>query len=61
MNEESNNVLDEFAGSLASIDDRRQAKTEDVDMLYDNKSGIGGLLRTNGNRKAQMRKMVEER
>jgi len=61
MNEESNNVRDDFADSLASIDDKLHAKPDDVDMLSDIQSGIGELLRTNGNSKAQIRKMVKER
>ena len=41
MNEESNNVRDDFADRLASIDDKLHAKSDDVNMLFDIQSGIG--------------------
>lgn len=40
MNEESNNVRGDFADSLASIDDKLHAKSDDVDMLSDIQSGM---------------------
>ncbi len=61
MSAESNKIRDTFANQLASFEDRLEAKADDVEMLADIQEGIAGLLASNGNSEAEIRRILQER
>ncbi len=61
MNAESDKIRDTFADQLASFEDQLEAKADDVEMLADIQEGIAGLLSSDGNSEAEIRRILQER
>jgi len=61
MSAESDKIRDTFANQLASFEDRLEAKADDVEMLADIQDGIAGLLASDGNSEAEIRRILQER
>jgi len=61
MSAESDKIRDTFANQLASFEDRLEAKADDVEMLADIQDGIAGLLASDGNNEAEIRRTLQER
>lgn len=61
MNAESDKIRDTFADRLASFEDQLEAKADDVEMLADIQDGIAGLLSSDGNSEAEIRRILQER
>ncbi len=61
MSAESEKIRDTFANQLASFEDRLEAKADDVEMLADIQEGIAGLLLSDGNSEAEIRRILQER
>ncbi len=61
MSAESDKIRDTFANQLASFEDRLEAKADDVEMLADIQEGIAGLLSSDGNSEAEIRRILHER
>ena len=61
MSAESEKIRDTFANQLASFEDRLEAKADDVEMLADIQDGIAGLLSSDGNSEAEIRRILQER
>lgn len=61
MSAESNKLRDTFANQLASFEDRLEAQIDDVEMLSSIQDGIGGLLASDDNSEAEIRRVLQER
>ncbi len=61
MNAESDKIRDTFADQLASFEDQLEAKADDVEMLADIQEGIAGLLSSDRNSEAEIRRILQER
>ena len=61
MSAESDDIRDTFADQLSSFEDRLGAKADDVEMLADIQNGIGGLLASDRNSEAEIRRVLHER
>jgi len=61
MSAQSDKISDAFAEKLASFDDQLGDSANDLDMLADIQEGIGGLLASDHNSEATIRRVLQDR